>query len=252
MASPSVALVRSSDAAATRLTARAAMPLLLGERTGGCRSGRAFTSTRRAACVCVRHGRGWRLALSASGSLALPPNSSTEFFVTDKDAQPDVVYGPGTFTADENGNICLDVFDAPRGHRGRSMSWNRDRGSPTARCLPSRRAAPRRSPCRRPRRPRRRLATTEPTDHARRCAPRDHTTTPTTTPTTTAALRPRATPTTTPTTPATFDHGTGDHDDARPPRTPRRRDMPGSTTSPPTTGTDDDRPSRHRPPSRGR
>ena len=49
------------------------------------------------------------------GVTGLDPNSSTEFFVTDKDANPDVVYGPGIFTADENGNICLDIFDAPAG-----------------------------------------------------------------------------------------------------------------------------------------
>ena len=49
------------------------------------------------------------------GVTGLAPNSSTEIFVTDKDAQPDIVYGPGTFTADENGNICLDIFDAPAG-----------------------------------------------------------------------------------------------------------------------------------------
>jgi LPXTG-motif cell wall-anchored protein len=35
--------------------------------------------------------------------------------VTDKDANPDIIYGPGTFTADEQGSICLDVFEAPAG-----------------------------------------------------------------------------------------------------------------------------------------
>ena len=49
------------------------------------------------------------------GVTGLAPNSSTEIFMTDKDAKPDVVYGPGIFTADENGNICLDIFDAPAG-----------------------------------------------------------------------------------------------------------------------------------------
>jgi hypothetical protein len=49
------------------------------------------------------------------GVTGLAPSSSTEIFVTDKDAQPDIVYGPGTFTADQNGNICLDIFDAPPG-----------------------------------------------------------------------------------------------------------------------------------------
>ena len=49
------------------------------------------------------------------GVTGLQPNSSTEFFVTDKDANPDVVYGPGIFTADDEGNICLDIFDAPAG-----------------------------------------------------------------------------------------------------------------------------------------
>ena len=65
---------------------------------------------------CVSDVRDAKVTVPFSiGITGLRPNSSTLIFVTDKDAQPDIVYGPGIFTADENGNICLDILEAPVG-----------------------------------------------------------------------------------------------------------------------------------------
>ncbi len=65
---------------------------------------------------CVSDVRDAKVTVPFSiGITGLRPNSSTLIFVTDKDANPDVVYGPGIFTADQQGNICLDILDAPVG-----------------------------------------------------------------------------------------------------------------------------------------
>ena len=47
----------------------------------------------------------------------LTPNSTTsQLFVTDKDAQPDIVYGPITIpNVDDQGRVCMEVEDAPPG-----------------------------------------------------------------------------------------------------------------------------------------
>ena len=49
------------------------------------------------------------------GSPASPRTRRPSFFATDKDAKPEIVYGPREFTADENGIICLDILEAQSG-----------------------------------------------------------------------------------------------------------------------------------------
>ena len=54
------------------------------------------------------------------GVTGLVPLSSAQVFVTDKDSQPEVTYGPATIRADATGNVCLNINVAPAG------SWKVD------------------------------------------------------------------------------------------------------------------------------
>ena len=44
-----------------------------------------------------------------------PSTELVDLDLRDRQGHPDVVYGPGTFTADQTGNICLDILQAPTG-----------------------------------------------------------------------------------------------------------------------------------------
>ncbi len=49
------------------------------------------------------------------GATGLAPSTTAQLYVTDKDSNPEVTYGPATITADESGTVCLNILAAPAG-----------------------------------------------------------------------------------------------------------------------------------------
>jgi hypothetical protein len=70
---------------------------------------------------CAAAGNAAKVTVPFSiGVTGLRPFSEVQIFVTDKDAKPEVTYGPGLIKADQNGNVCLNLLSAPVG------SWKVD------------------------------------------------------------------------------------------------------------------------------